>query len=273
MTSKIDLATNTEITSSRIDHDNASVAGHSAFDPLGITLFTSLEGNRQVSVIDVHTGIEIGRFDTGRAPQSLVVSKDGSKLYVHNFMDRTVGIYDIEDITQRGLVASAELATINTVSIEQLDATVLRGKQLFYDARDDRLAALDYMSCASCHVDGEHDGRVWDFTGVGEGLRNTITLKGRGGTAHGLIHWTGNFDEIQDFEGQIRDFAGGTGLMDDADFAATESTLGAPKAGFSADLDALAAYMESLQTVDQSPWKNADGTMTSAALNLSLIHI
>ena len=55
--------------------------------------------------------------------------------------------------------------------------------------------------------------------------------------------------------------------MDDADFAATESTLGAPKAGFSADLDALAAYMESLQTVDQSPWKNADGTMTSAALN------
>jgi len=267
VTSKIDLATNTEITSSRIDHDNASVAGQSVFDPFGITLFTSLEGNRQVSVIDVHTGIEIGRFDTGRAPQSLVVSKDGSKLYVHNFMDRTVGIYDIEDITQRGLVTSSELATVNTVSIEELDATVLRGKQLFYDARDDRLAALDYMSCASCHVDGEHDGRVWDFTGVGEGLRNTITLKGRGGTAHGLIHWTGNFDEIQDFEGQIRDFAGGTGLMDDADFAATESTLGAPKAGFSTDLDALAAYMESLLTVDQSPWKNADGTMTSAALN------
>ena len=267
VTSKIDLATNTEITSSRIDHDNASVAGHSVFDPLGITLFTSLEGNRQISVIDVQTGIEIGRFDTGRAPQSMVVSKDGTRLYVHNFMDRTVGIYDIEAITQRGLVTTDELATVNTVSSETLDATVLRGKQLFYDSRDDRLAGLDYMSCASCHVDGEHDGRVWDFTGVGEGLRNTITLKGRGGDAHGLIHWTGNFDEIQDFEGQIRNFAGGTGLMNDADFAATEPTLGAPKTGLSTDLDALAAYMESLVTVDQSPWRNADGTMTAAALN------
>jgi len=267
VTSKIDLENNSELTFSRIDHDNASVAGHSVFDPLGITLFTSLEGNRQVSVIDVQTGIEIGRFDTGRAPQSMAVSKDGTKLYVHNFMDRSVGIYDIEDITQRGLVNSAELATVNTVSNEELDATVLRGKQLFYDSRDDRLAALDYMSCASCHVDGEHDGRIWDFTGVGEGLRNTITLKGRGGDAHGLIHWTGNFDEIQDFEGQIRDFAGGTGLMDDADFAATEPTLGAPKAGLSTDLDALAAYMESLLTVDESPWRNADGTMTADALN------
>ena len=267
VTSKINLTEGREIVSSRIDHDNASVAVSSAFDPLGVTLFTSLEGNRQVSVIDVQTGIEIGRFDTGRAPQSLVVSKDGKRLYVHNFMDRTVGIYDIEDITQRGTADSTELATVNVVNSEQLTGTVLRGKQLFYDARDDRLAGLDYMSCASCHVDGEHDGRTWDFTGLGEGLRNTITLKGRAGTGHGVLHWTGNFDEIQDFEGQIREFAGGTGLMNDADFASTEAPLGSAKAGLSSDLDALAAYMESLETVDPSPWRNADGSLTQAAQN------
>lgn len=267
VTSKIDLTQGREIVSSRIDHDNASVAVSAAFDPLGVTLFTTLEGNRQISLIDVFTGIEIGRFDTGRAPQSLVVSKDGLRLYVHNFMDRTVGVYDIEAITQRGSTDSTELAAINTVSNESLTATVLRGKQLFYDSRDDRLAALDYMSCASCHVDGEHDGRVWDFTGLGEGLRNTITLKGRSGEAHGMIHWTGNFDEIQDFEGQIRDFAGGTGLMNDPDFAATEAPLGAAKSGLSTDLDALAAYMQSLDKVDESPWRNSDGSMTAAAVN------
>ncbi len=267
VTSKINLTENREITSARIDHDNASVAVSSAFDPLGVTLFTSLEGNRQISVIDTQTGIEIGRFDTGRAPQSIVVSKDGKRLYVHNFMDRTVGVHDIEDITVRGMSDSSVIATINTVSDEALTETVLRGKQLFYDARDDRLAGLDYMSCASCHVDGEHDGRTWDFTGLGEGLRNTITLKGRAGTGHGMLHWTGNFDEVQDFEGQIREFAGGTGLMNDADFAATAPPLGAAKAGLSQDLDALAAYMESLETVDASPWRNADGTMTNAALN------
>ncbi len=267
ITSKISLTDNREITSSRIDHDNASVAASSAFDPLGVTLFTSLEGNRQISVIDVQTGIEIGRFDTGHAPQSIEVSNDGRRLYVHNFMDRTVGVYDIEGITQQGLSTASVLATINTVGNEALTDTVLRGKQLFYDSRDDRLAGLDYMSCASCHVDGEHDGRTWDFTSLGEGLRNTITLKGRAGTGHGILHWTGNFDEVQDFEGQIREFAGGTGLMNDADFAATAPPLGAAKAGLSADLDALAAYMESLDTVDPSPWRNADGTMTNAALN------
>ena len=152
------------------------------------------------------------------------------------------------------------------MSNESLDATVLRGKQLFYDARDDRLAGLDYMSCASCHVDGEHDGRVWDFTGLGEGLRNTITLKGRAGMGHGMLHWSSNFDEVQDFEGQIREFAGGSGLMNDADFANTAEPLGNAKAGLSADLDALTAYMTSLDRVDDSPWRMSDGSMTTAAL-------
>ncbi len=60
------------------------------------------------------------------------------------------------------------------------------------------------MSCASCHNDGGGDGRVWDLTGMGEGLRNTVSLRGKGGMAHGFLHWSANFDEVQDFEGQIR---------------------------------------------------------------------
>ena len=72
------------------------------------------------------------------------------------------------------------------------------------------------MSCATCHLDGGHDGRVWDFTGRGEGLRNTATLHGRGGTAHGNVHWTANFDEIQDFENDMRGAFGGSGFLSDA---------------------------------------------------------
>ena len=86
---------------------------------------------------------------------------------------------------------------------------MLLGKQLFYDARDTRLARDRYMSCATCHNDGGHDGRVWDLTGFGEGLRNTVSLRGRAG-AQGFLHWSNNFDEVQDFEGQIRTLAGGT---------------------------------------------------------------
>ena len=110
---------------------------------------------------------------------------------------------------------------------------MLKGKQFFYDARDTRLARDAYMSCASCHNDGGDDGRTWDLTGMGEGLRNTINLRGRGGMGHGFLHWSGNFDEVQDFEGQIRALAGGTGLMTDAEFntGTRRQTLGRSEGG------------------------------------------
>ena len=117
------------------------------------------------------------------------------------------------------------------------------------------------MSCASCHNDGGQDGRVWDFTGMGEGLRNTVSLNGKGGMAHGFLHWSANFDEIQDFEGQIRAFAGGTGLMSDEAFnsGTRNQPLGDAKAGLSADLDALAAYLSNLGIVADSPFSRTPG--------------
>ncbi len=88
-----------------------------------------------------------------------------------------------------------------------------------------------YISCATCHIDGGHDGRTFDFTGRGEGLRNTTSLVGRMGLKFGPVHWSANFDEIQDFENDIRDNFGGQGFLTGGQFAATESPLGAPKAG------------------------------------------
>ena len=101
--------------------------------------------------------------------------------------------------------------------------------------------------------------------GFGEGLRETINLRGRAGLGHGVLHRTGNFDEVQDFEGQIRDLSKGTGLMSDTDFfAGTRSDpLGDPKTGLSSDLDALAAYVASLDTFSESPHRNVDGTLTA----------
>lgn len=251
VSSRITLGSNTDDIDARIDHDNASMATQAVFDNNGIYLFTALEGTRQVAVSDANSNSELLRFDVGRAPQSLVVSADNRRLYVHNLMDRSVSVHDIEALTAGSALTVESIAEVSTVSNEVLSDEILLGKQLFYDARDDRLAAFDYMSCASCHNDGGHDGRVWDFTQFGEGLRNTQTLKGRGNARHGNLHWTANFDEVQDFEAQIREFAGGTGLMRDADFlAGTRSEpLGDAKAGLSRDLDALAAYVNSLDQV------------------------
>jgi YVTN family beta-propeller protein len=267
ISSRIDLATNQETLAARIDHDNASVASAAVFDPNGIYLFVALETSREVAVVDAHGRREVMRFDVGRAPQGLAVSPDGATLFVNNFMDRSVGVFDLRPLRNQGLASVPLLATLNAVAAEKLGATVLRGKQFFYDARDTRLARDRYMSCASCHNDGGHDGRVWDLTGFGEGLRNTINLRGRAGMGQGFLHWSNNFDEVQDFEGQIRNLAGGTGLMTDAQFnTGTRNTpLGTTKAGVSADLDALAAYVSSLNSFDVSPNRPSATTLSAAA--------
>jgi mono/diheme cytochrome c family protein len=266
ISSRIDMADGGEDLAARIDHDNAGLASAIAFDPLGVYMFVALETSREVAVVDAHGRWEVFRFDVGRAPQGLMVTPDGSKLFVNNFMDRTVGVFDLQPLLKNGATSVPVLATVSAVASEKLAATVLTGKQFFYDARDTRLARDRYMSCASCHNDGGSDGRVWDLTGMGEGLRNTITLSGRGGMSHGFLHWSANFDEVQDFEGQIRSLAGGTGLMSNAAFATRTEPLGTAKAGVSADLDALAAYVASLTTFSQSPYRNADGSLTAMAV-------
>jgi YVTN family beta-propeller protein len=253
----------------RVDHDNASLASAAAFDPLGVYLFVALETSREVVVMDAHRRSPILRIDTGRAPQALVVSADRKTLFVQNFMDRSVGVYDLRPLTEQALASVPLVATVGSVATEKLSATVLRGKQFFYDARDTRLARDRYMSCASCHNDGGHDGRVWDLRAQGEGLRNTISLRGRAGVsgAQGRLHWSNNFDEVQDFEGQIRALAGGTGLMTDAQFntGTRSQPLGTTKAGVSADLDALAAYVASLSSFDVAPQRPGAGSLSVAA--------
>ena len=266
ISSRIVLASGAEDLPARIDHDNASVASAAAFDPKGLYLFVALETSREVAVVDAHGKRELFRFDAGRAPQGLALSPDGKTLFVSNFMDRSVGVFDLKPLIVQGQHGVTALATLNAVGTEKLAATVLRGKQFFYDARDTRLARDRYMSCASCHNDGGHDGRVWDLTGFGEGLRNTIALRGRAG-AQGFLHWSNNFDEVQDFEGQIRALAGGTGLMTDAAFntGTRSQPLGDRKAGLSADLDALAAYVGSLGSFDVSPYRPGSATLSADA--------
>ncbi len=267
ISSRIDLASGNEDLAGRIDHDNASLASAAAFHPSGAYLFVALETSRQVAVVDAAGRRELFRLDVGLAPQGLVLSADGTRLFVHNFMARSLSVLDLSPLLNAGQFVATTLATPLTVGTEKLAANVLRGKQLFYDARDPRLARDSYMSCASCHNDGGHDGRVWDLTHAGEGLRNTISLRGRAG-GQGRLHWSANFDEVQDFEAQIRSLAGGRGLMDDTQFNAgtRRQPLGDAKAGLSADLDALAAYVASLNAFDNSPARQANGALTSDAV-------
>jgi hypothetical protein len=83
------------------------------------------------------------------------------------------------------------------------------------------------------------------------------------------VHWSANFDEIQDFEHDIRNAFGGTGFMDNADFnfGTRNTTLGDVKAGISPELDALAAYVSSLNEFPKSNYRQTNGATTIAGQN------
>lgn len=263
ISSRIVLSSGSEDYLARIDHDDAAVPSTAVWGPNGLYLFVALEGNGMVAVVDVYGQQELFRFATGFAPQGLAISPDGHTLFVHNFLSRSVSAHAIEFVVEQGEESVPLVGTWNTVSNEALTPTVLTGKRLFYDAADGRLARDSYISCAACHNAGEQDGRVWDLTGFGEGLRNTIGLNGHGGTAHGPLHWSANFDEVQDFENQIRSLSSGTGLIVPGNPHPPLDPQ--PNAGRSTDLDALAAYVSSLTNFGQSPHRQTGGELSVEA--------
>ncbi len=271
---QIDLAGGEEIFELRSDLDNSEQPSALAFSTFGDYLYITLQGNNAVLVVDTlkinagFTGASsvVSRVGTGLAPQGVLYDAGRQRLWVQDFMDRTVTVLDTSGF-EAGNGPGFPRQTLAKVGREALQSGVLLGKQVFYNASDPRMSGEGYMSCASCHIDGGHDGRSFDFTDRGEGVRNTTSLRGRAGMGHGLVHWSANFDEIQDFEHDIRGAFGGTGFLSDAQFAGASTPLGPPKAGLSAELDALAAYLGSLdrQTVPRSPHRQSDGALTTAA--------
>jgi len=241
--------------------DDRGFASAAVFSPRGDYLYLAMRGSRAVERLDVLSRTQAGSIlEVGFAPQGLALSADGDRLFVDAYLSRELVVYDVSD---SGALPT-ELARLPIPSVEPLSPELLRGKILFNDAADPRLARDSYLACAHCHLEGQSDRRTWDFTDRGEGLRNTIDLLGRAGVGHGPLHWSANFDEVQDFEHDMRGPFRGLGLMEDADFEARADTFGEPKAGLSADLDALAAYVTSLDAFLASPHRAADGSLTEA---------
>lgn len=265
ITSRITLSDFSEDLEARVDIDNHDRCNAVVFSKYGEIAFVTLPGNESVAILDGHTGNKITTIDVGKVPDGMVLDVLTNRLYIHNFLSRSISVYDISRLLD-GVGQPDFVTEIGVVSNEPLTAQVLHGKQLFYDAKSKTLNQSGYMSCASCHLNGSHDGQTWDFTSMGEGLRNTIDLRGRAGTKHGRLHWTANFDEVHDFENQIRSLGAGSGLMDDLDFNSNDDPLGSLKAGLSPDLDALSAYVSSLDKVPNSPYGSENGSLTQNVL-------
>jgi cytochrome c peroxidase len=161
----------------------------------------------------------------GNNPRAVAVAPDSATFYIYNALDFEIVAYNAADMRR-------PIATVK-VTDNPLSEEVLLGKQLFYTAVQP-MARRRWISCSSCHPDGESDGRTWQNP---EGLRDTPALAGLAWT-HPL-HWSADRDEVQDFEHTIRgDLMQGKGLVS----GSIRESLGEPNKGLSRELDALAAY-------------------------------
>lgn len=164
-------------------------------------------------------------INLGNNPRAVRVSPDSKTFYVYNALDFNIVAYD---------TATNRKGVTIPVTDNPLGDEVLLGKQLFYSALQP-MASRRWISCSSCHPDGETDGRTWQNP---EGLRDTPSLVAMAWT-HPL-HWSADRDETQDFEHTIRgQLMQGRGLIR----GRMEPQLGGKaNKGLSKDLDALAAY-------------------------------
>jgi YVTN family beta-propeller protein len=230
-----------------------------ALSPDGSRMYTIYAGTNDMNVSNVldddYAEIErVGRaVQVGKNPRAVRVSPDGKRVYVYNALDFAVGIYD-----------AAGMRRLHTVKVCASPKTPewVRGKVLFNTALYP-MTARRWVACSSCHPDGHDDGRVWQNP---EGLRRTTALFGVAHT-HPL-HWSGDRDEVQDFEYTIRSpLMAGPGLLHGAlkpkrAFEMVE--LEEKTSGRSKDLDALAIYSNSFE-FRLSPHIPAPGKLTPAA--------
>jgi hypothetical protein len=173
---------------------------------------------------DYHELAYRNMVNLGHNPRAVRVAPDGKMFYVYNALDFAVVAYDARYLRRKARIV---------VTDNPLGNEVLLGKRLFYSALQP-MVGRRWISCSSCHPDGQPDGRTWHNP---EGLRNTQSLAGMAWTHP--IHWSADRDEVQDFEHTIRGkLMQGRGLV----IGKINPSLGPPNKGLSKLLDAMAAY-------------------------------
>ncbi len=232
--SVIDLAANQQLPAERISLETVdrpvNMPFDAAFSPDGSRLWVVNAGSNDVSVIDMGTRAGVAHITVGANPRGIVLAPDGGTAYVNNTLDGTVSVID---------TATAEVTGVLTATRIYMPPVLLRGKRLFHTSARPAIARDGWISCASCHFDGEMDGRTWNLPGLGS--RNTPSLLGVIQTYP--INWQANMDESQDQEHFIRGFQAGAGLIADGD---PYPGRGMFNVGRSLELDALATFVDSL---------------------------
>ena len=155
--------------------------------------------------------------NAGKNPQGIVINRAGTRAYVANMVSRNVSVVDLSSDEVDRVIRSVPLPEAG--SREEVLAV---GAEVFFGSRGnfnrpegatistrDRLSSEGWQSCASCHFEGLTDGVVWEF---GSGPRKSVPLNASFNPDNPddqrLLNYSAIFDEIEDFEGNIRNTSG-----------------------------------------------------------------
>jgi YVTN family beta-propeller protein len=219
-----------------IDPPGVGLPYDAALGSDGGTLWIVNAASNDVTVVDLESRRRVAHLEVADNPRGIVLAPDGDRVYVSNTLAGTVSVID-----------TAILEVIDEIAVTTLPLppALLTGKRLFFSSDDPRLARAQWIACASCHFDGEHDGRTWTFGFAGP--RNTTSLKGMVETYP--LRWSAEWDESADSEFAITREQFGRGLLD----GAMHPTLETPNTGRSWELDCLAAFLDSLSAPKSGP--------------------
>lgn len=214
--------------------------------------------------------VTVGYRPMGVAVAPVVIGGQ-QRAYVANILSRDVSVVNVTNPA-----ASAELhrIAVTPVTPEPASAHFRNGERLFHSSVDPRASSNRKVACGSCHMYGEQDGRAWELQSLpgSHGPRQTQSILGVGlsmsgidpATGLGQLHRSGDRDEVQDFDHTFRGTQmGGTGFIAPGSI---QAPLGPANAGRSADLDDVAAYVLALGPLSRSPYRNADGSLSEAAV-------
>jgi hypothetical protein len=137
--------------------------------------------------------------DDRRDPAGLAINAAGTRVFVTNFISRSVTTVDITNPT-----APTILSTSPAPSSEEKTKTrrPSRRRALFQQpGPQGRMSSEGWGSCVACHPAGRTDNVTWMFDA---GPRQTIPLDGTFNHVnpedHRALNWSAVRDEVQDFE-------------------------------------------------------------------------
>src|SRR5207247_3023262 len=135
---------------------------------------------------------------------------------VANFVSRNVSVVDLTNDMVIAVVSTSDLPAPGSVG-----ETNLVGAEMFFSSRGNfdtipgtnslhnRLSSDGWQSCSSCHFKGLTDGVIWQFNaGPRKSVPLNATFNPHNRTQQRVLNYTAIFDDIEDFEANIRNVSG-----------------------------------------------------------------